>query len=148
MINSDTRLIFDQNIWHDKQYTQSCLGVIFAEQIISITLNHNIIINSLISDTNNYLGSTIEVLLEVSWHLQPILVFYGLPLSIGRKDLGHYETFLGIIGYMPFPIPLGSVENLIISFWGIKGELLIFLWYAKYHLVFSCDCWYRQTYTC
>ena len=40
--------MFNHNRWHDKQDTQSFLGVLFYSQRRSVTLNHNITINSLI----------------------------------------------------------------------------------------------------
>ena len=50
-----------------------------------------------------------------------------MPLSLGRKDIVHPDEFIGIIVDTPLPLPLGSVEEFIISCLRGKGELVTFL---------------------
>ena len=69
----------------------------------------------------------VDVLLDISWHLDPILIFDGVPLSLEIKFIEHTDKLLRNLGYIPFPIPLGHVEDIIISFIGVKGEIFLYI---------------------
>ena len=44
---------------------------------------------------------------NIPWNLDSMLVLDIVPLSLGRKDLGHTNELLGILGEAPCPFPLG-----------------------------------------
>ena len=69
---------------------------------------------------------------ENSWNLDIILVFYGMSLSLIRKDIVRTDKVLRIIGEAHFPHPNGRVEEPIISRVDRKGDIVIFLFWYLY----------------
>ena len=68
----------------------------------------------------------LDGLLKIPRNFEFILVIDIVPLSLGITDIEHPNKLLGILGQVPFPLPLGSVKELIISCIGYKGEFVIF----------------------
>ena len=54
-------------------------------------------------------------LLNIPGNLDSILVLDIVPLSLGRKYLGHPNKIIGILGEAPCPFTIGHVREFIIS---------------------------------
>ena len=65
--------------------------------------------------------------LDIMWHLDSMLVFGGISLSLSRKYLEYTDKILRILGEAPFPLPPESVEELIVSLICGKGDIYILL---------------------
>ena len=59
--------------------------------------------------------------------LTQYLYIYDVLISTRRKYLGHHNEILGILGEVPMTLPIGHVEENIISGIGGKGEFVISL---------------------
>ena len=56
-----------------------------------------------------------------------VLVFYSGVFIPDRKKHGHTDKIIGILGEVPLPLPLGCVEDIIISFVGGKAGMSVCL---------------------
>ena len=65
--------------------------------------------------------------LKIMGNLEYRLVFDVVPLILYIKVLGHPNEILEIIVKVPYPLPLGSVEEFITSCIGDMGKFFIFL---------------------
>ena len=65
--------------------------------------------------------------LEILLNLDSICVFDHVYLSIIRNNIGPIDKLLMILGEAPFPLSIGCVEEPIISFIDIKGDIVILL---------------------
>ena len=69
----------------------------------------------------------LDVLLKIMQNLDPMLVLGVVTLSMGRKYLGNPHAVIGILGDAPFPLPIGIVEESIISYIYGKDKFFILL---------------------
>ena len=63
----------------------------------------------------------IDGFLNILCHLESILLFGGMSLSMGRKYLGNTDEFLRVIGEAPCPLLFGCAELLIMYHIFIQG---------------------------
>ena len=66
-------------------------------------------------------------LIIILWHLDYVILFYVMPLSMGSRDIVNTDENFSIIGEAPWPLPIGCVEYPIVSHIGKNGDLVIFL---------------------
>ena len=69
----------------------------------------------------------LDDLLNIPHNPDYIFLLDGVMLSLSIKYIGHPTELLRILGDVPFPLPLGNFEDLIIFFIGGKGEFSILL---------------------
>ena len=103
----------------------------------------------------------LDASLEILCNLDTILVFDGVSYIISIKDIICTKKLRRVLVEATLPLPIGRVEEPIISCIGGKGEIVIFLsWYSctnmyllqcprsplipNYHLKFSCGRQYFQ----
>ena len=68
-------------------------------------------------------------LLEISWHLESIILSNGLSLSIGIKDIEHPDEIIRMIGKASCSIPIVHVKYPIVSCICIKDGIVIFIYF-------------------
>ena len=70
----------------------------------------------------------LNVLLRITVNHDSIFVLDVVTISMGIKDLVHHIELLGNFCELPFPPPLGMIEDIIIFFIGGNGEVVILIY--------------------